>query len=99
MAIKGIGNSSPKMVVVDTVTAANGGLTDATEKLTADAAIGTGRPGEGDAGRHVLVGPGPIGLLPVGLSRAIELHDGSISVAGEHRLSALIEPVMQAPRG
>src|SRR5258707_2556290 len=87
------------MVVVDAVTAANGGLTDSTEKPTEDAAIETGRPGEGDAGRNVLVVPGPIGLLPVGLSREIELHDGSISLAGEHGLPALIEPVMQAHRG
>src|SRR5258708_40352920 len=87
------------MVVVDAVTAANGGLPDYSEKLTEDAAIGTGRPSEGDAGRNVLVVPGPIGLLPVGLSRKIELHDGSIGLAGEHGLPALIEPVVQAHRG
>src|SRR5258708_20467322 len=94
-----MGNATRKMSVVEAVPAANGGLTDATEKLTEDAAIGTGRPGEGDAGRNVLVVPGPIGLLPVALSREIELHDGSIIMAGDHALPALIEPVMQAHRG
>src|SRR5258708_4386031 len=86
------------MVVVDAITAANGRLPCSSEKLMEDAAIGTGRPGEGDAGRNVLVVPVPIGLLTVGLSGEIKLHNGSISLAGEHGLPALIEPVMQADR-
>src|SRR5712691_8667183 len=86
------------MVVVDTITATNGGLAGSSKELMENAAIGTGRPCEGDAGRNVLVVPVPIGLLPVGLSGKVELHDGSIGLAGEHSLAALIEPVMQADR-
>src|SRR6266446_10715762 len=86
------------MVVVDAITAANGSFAGSSEKLMEDAAIGTGRPREGDAGRNILVVPVPIGPLSVGLSGEVELDDGGIGLAGEHGLPALIEPVMQADR-
>src|SRR5580692_11498356 len=94
IAIEGVGDALAKVVVVDSVSGADGSFAWASPKAAAPAAVCLGRIGNGEARRNIFVIPRPVRLESVGLSRERKAHQRLIGLTGEHVLPAPLEPTI-----